>query len=59
MGNGSLETTVLDAGPIIHLSKIGALHLLSVFEKVVLPEAVYEEIYAGDPPAELEELDYR
>jgi predicted nucleic acid-binding protein len=58
MGNGSVETAVLDAGPIIHLGKIGSLHLLSVFERVVTPEAVYEEISAGGLPRDIEKLEY-
>jgi len=58
MGNGSVETAVLDAGPVIHLGKIGSLHLLSVFERVVIPEAVYEEISAGVLPRDIEKLEY-
>jgi len=58
MGNERLGTVVLDAGPIIHLGKIDSLNLLSVFNKIVLPEAVYEEISVGSVPDELDEMEY-
>jgi predicted nucleic acid-binding protein len=37
---------------------IGSLHLLSVFERVVLPEAAYEEISVGGIPRDIEKLEY-
>jgi hypothetical protein len=42
----------------INLGKIGSFHLLSVFERVVLPEAAYEEISAGGIPRDIEKLEY-
>jgi predicted nucleic acid-binding protein len=38
--------------------KIGSLHLLSVFERVVLPETVHEEISARGLPRGMEKLEY-
>jgi predicted nucleic acid-binding protein len=41
-----------------YLGKIGSLHLLSVFERVVLPETVHEEISARGLPRGMEKLEY-
>ena len=36
---------VADAGPLIHLSKIGHLHLLQeLYGRIIVPAAVYEEV---------------
>jgi predicted nucleic acid-binding protein len=55
---GSNRTTVVDAGPIIHLDQIDSLQLLSVFDSVVAPETVYKELSAGEIPEDLGNLEY-
>ncbi len=42
MGAGE-EIAVVDAGPLIHLAEIEALHTLAVFSKLHLPDAVWAE----------------
>ncbi len=42
MGAGD-EIAVVDAGPLIHLDEIAALHTLTVFSKLHLPQAVWTE----------------
>ncbi|NTU62632.1 MAG: hypothetical protein HGB05_04350 [Chloroflexi bacterium] len=42
MGAGD-EVAVVDAGPLIHLAEIDALHVLTVFGKLHLPQAVWAE----------------
>jgi predicted nucleic acid-binding protein len=42
MGTGD-EVTVVDAGPLIHLAEINALHTLTVFGALHLPHAVWAE----------------
>jgi len=34
---------VTDAGPLIHLTEIGCLHILSIFENLHVPDAVWTE----------------
>lgn len=43
MGTGRVSPAVADAGPIIHLSEIGSLSLLRVFERLHIPDAVWAE----------------
>ena len=43
MGDGSIIIAVADAGPLIHLSEIGALSLLRIFTAVYVPTAVWQE----------------
>lgn len=43
MGHGKLRRAVLDAGPLIHLTEIGCLRLLTVFENLCIPHAVWLE----------------
>ena len=43
MGHGKPRRAVLDAGPLIHLAEIGRLRLLTVFEDLCLPHAVWLE----------------
>jgi len=38
-----LKSAVLDAGPIIHLSEIGCIQFLQIFDTVYVPNAVYSE----------------
>jgi predicted nucleic acid-binding protein len=42
VGSGRL-TAVTDAGPLIHLTEIGCLHILSIFGNLHVPEAVWVE----------------
>jgi predicted nucleic acid-binding protein len=42
MGAGD-EVAVVDAGPLIHLAEINALHTLTVFSQLHLPQAVWAE----------------
>ena len=51
-------TAVSDAGPLIHLSEIGSLELLSTFDTLLVPETVYEEVDTGGVPDELADLSY-
>ena len=37
-------SVVCDAGPIIHLDEVGCLHLMSDFEKVLVPDRVRKEV---------------
>jgi predicted nucleic acid-binding protein len=43
MGTGDLIGAVTDAGPLIHLNEIGGLPLLSIFETLHIPAAVWRE----------------
>lgn len=49
---------VSDAGPLIHLAEIGSLELLSLFDTVLVPETVYEEIEKGGVPDEISNVSY-
>ena len=42
MGKGKL-TAVTDSGPIIHLTEIGCFDILSIFENLYVPDAVWVE----------------
>lgn len=44
MGNEEIKIAVADAGPLIHLSEIGSLTLLHVFDAIHVPHAVWLEI---------------
>ncbi len=43
MGDGKLKPAVSDSGPLIHLSEIGCLPILSIFEALCIPQAVWLE----------------
>ena len=43
MGDERLNVAVADAGPLIHLAEIDCLFLLTVFENLHIPEAVWGE----------------
>ena len=46
-------TAVTDAGPLIHLTEIGCLHILSIFGNLHVPEAVWAEtVECGRTPSE-------
>lgn len=49
---------VLDTGPLIHLAEIGSLSLLSAFDRLYVPETVYEELEASGVPDGLSDLAY-
>ncbi|MFW5900725.1 MAG: nucleic acid-binding protein [Halodesulfurarchaeum sp.] len=51
-------TAVSDAGPLIHLAEIGSLGLLAAFDRLLVPETVYEEVEAGGVPDGLSDLSY-
>lgn len=38
-----MKVAVADAGPLIHLSEIGCLPLLDLFEAILVPDAVWSE----------------
>lgn len=52
------RAAVSDAGPLIHLAEIDALHLLAVFDTLVVPETVSEEIERGGVPDGFSDLQY-
>jgi predicted nucleic acid-binding protein len=43
VGIGAVNTAVADAGPLIHLTEIGCLPLLRIFDILHIPEAVWWE----------------
>jgi predicted nucleic acid-binding protein len=45
------RTIILDAGPIIHLDELGCLSLLSDFDELLVPAAVWEEVERHRPAA--------
>jgi len=49
---------VSDAGPLIHLAEIDSLELLSTFDTLLVPEAVYTEVEVGGVPDGLADLSY-
>ncbi|WP_324664143.1 nucleic acid-binding protein [Haloarcula sediminis] len=49
---------VSDAGPLIHLAEIDSLELLSAFDTLLIPEAVYDEIQRGGVPDEISDISY-
>jgi predicted nucleic acid-binding protein len=54
MGGTSLATgtiVVADAGPLIHLDELDALSLLADFQRVLVPEAVWQEVEYHRPAA--------
>lgn len=44
------DGAVSDTGPLIHLGGIGGLELLSTFDRLWIPETVYEELERGTVP---------
>ena len=43
MGAGEANTAVADSGPLIHLTEIGCLSLLRIFDILHIPGAVWSE----------------
>lgn len=53
MGVGKVISAVVDAGPLIHLAEIDSLPLLSLFETLHVPDAVWSEaVEKGSVPFE-------
>lgn len=48
MGIRGVKAAVADAGPLIHLSEIGCLSVLQLFDTVHIPDAVWTEIIGHD-----------
>lgn len=54
MGAETVNAAVVDAGPLIHLTEVGGLHFLSIFDTLHIPNAVWTEtvgrgrVLAGD-----------
>ncbi|UTF55792.1 nucleic acid-binding protein [Natronosalvus rutilus] len=49
---------VADTGPLIHLDEIDALDLLSVVDKLLIPQTVYDELKIDTVPAALSTIGY-
>lgn len=49
---------VSDAGPLIHLAGIDSLELFSIFDTLLVPETVYQEVDAGGVPSGLADISY-
>lgn len=47
----SQTVVVADAGPLIHLAELCAIDLLADFSRVIVPEAVWEEVARHRPDA--------
>ncbi len=45
-----IDSAVSDSGPLIHLAQIGALDVLSVSKKILIPEAVFNEVSIREKP---------
>jgi hypothetical protein len=43
MGAGAITHAVADAGPLIHLTEVGCLSLLRIFDCLSIPDAVWAE----------------
>lgn len=54
MGDGRLMEAVADSGPLIHLSEIGCLQLLNLFNRLHVPNAVWNETVERDRLSESE-----
>jgi predicted nucleic acid-binding protein len=55
LGTGSISA-VSDAGPLVHLAEINCLPLLSLFERLHIPEAVWLEAVESGRTPELDVL---
>jgi len=43
VGTGEIKPAVTDSGPLIHLSEISQLQILTMFPAIYIPDAVWEE----------------
>lgn len=48
MGAGGVSIAVADAGPLVHLTEIGCLPLLCIFDALHIPDAVWSESVEQD-----------
>ena len=48
MGVGEIEAAITDTGPLIHLTEIGCLPLLRIFQVSHMPDAVWQETVGQD-----------
>lgn len=48
------EEAVSDSGPLIHLAQINKFNILSVFNKIFIPQAVYDEVCIAGKPGDIE-----
>jgi len=51
-----LRSTVVDAGPLIHLDELGCLDLLSSFVPLVVPSSVWGEVLTHRPNINVEAM---
>ena len=58
MGYGQVESAVADAGPLIHLYEVGYTHLLTLFDALHIPDAVWAESVGEGriPPLDLDNV---
>lgn len=49
---------VSDTGPLIHLGEIHSLELIEAFDRLYIPETVYDELERGGVPDGLEERSF-
>ena len=58
MGYGQVESAVADAGPLIHLYEVGHTHLLTLFDALYIPDAVWAESVGEGriPPPDLDNV---
>lgn len=52
---GERQVAIADAGPLIHLDEISSLGLFAVFERVLVPDVVAEEVRRHRPHLGLED----
>ncbi|MEA5388539.1 nucleic acid-binding protein [Haloarculaceae archaeon H-GB11] len=50
---------VPDTGPLIHLAEIDSLDLLSLFDRILVPTTVLDELSVGTVPSGLSELAFQ
>lgn len=48
------DEAVSNSGPLIHLAQIKRFNLLSVFNKIFIPQAVYDEVCIAGKPGNIE-----
>lgn len=48
------DEAVSNSGPLIHLAQIKRFNLLSVFNKIFIPQAVYDEVRIAGKPGDIE-----
>lgn len=53
-GDCMADQAVSDSGPLIHLAQISNFNLLSVFSRIFIPQAVYDEVCIEGRPGDKE-----